>query len=60
MSYSAAKPKPPCVCRHTFAASHDASAASSFAMLASAPHGFFSSNNAAALKRMRFAASTFT
>ena len=38
-SYSAAKPKPPWVCRQTLAASQDASAASSLAMLASAPHG---------------------
>ena len=58
MSYSAAKPKPPCVCRQTFAASHDAFAARYFAMFASAPHGLCASNSAQARKRIRFAAST--
>ena len=47
------------ICRQTFAASHDASAASSFAMFASAPHGWCASNSAHASKRIRFAASTF-
>ena len=44
-----AKPKPPWVWRQALAACHDASAASSFAMLASAPHGSPASNSAAAL-----------
>ena len=48
------------VCTATLAASHDASAASSFAMLASAPHGSPRSNSSAARMRMRSAASTFT
>ena len=60
MSYSAAKPKPPWNCRQALAASHDASAASSFAMFASAPQGLCASNSAQALKRIRFAASTLT
>src|SRR3569832_1367840 len=38
-SYSCAKPKPPGNCRQALAASHDASAASIFAMLACAPQG---------------------
>src|SRR5438132_359569 len=60
MSYSSANPKPPCVWTATLAASHDASAASSFAMLASAPHGSPRSNSSAARTRIRSAASTFT
>ena len=53
-----AKPKPPCVCMHTFAASHDAFAARYFAMFACAPHGWSASNSSQALKRIRLAAST--
>jgi hypothetical protein len=34
MSYSYAKPKPPCVCMQTLAASHEALAARYLAMLA--------------------------
>ena len=48
------------VCTVTFAASHDASAASSFAMLASAPQASPRSNIAAARNRIRSAASTLT
>src|SRR5690606_35657446 len=43
-SYSLAKPKPPWNCRQALAASHDASAASSLAMFAWAPHGWGASN----------------
>src|SRR5690606_13594643 len=43
-SYSLAKPKPPWNCRQALAASHDASAASSLAMFAWAPHGWWASN----------------
>src|SRR5258708_2261386 len=43
MSYSAAKPNPPWVCKHTLAASQEASAANSFAMFASAPQGCLAS-----------------
>jgi hypothetical protein len=53
----AAKPKPPCVCRQTFAASHDAFAARYFAMFASAPHGSCRSNNVQAFHRIKSGAS---
>src|SRR6266850_4342696 len=49
ISYSAAKPKPPWVCRHTLAASQDALAARCLAMFASAPQFSFLSKSAAAL-----------
>src|ERR671937_432457 len=60
MSYSSANPKPPYVCTATFAASHDASAASSFAMFASVAHGRPASNSSAARNRIRSAGSTLT
>src|SRR5207245_11243075 len=56
-SYSAANPYPPCVSSAAFAASHDACDASSFAMLASAPHGLPRSKSHAALSRSSVAAS---
>ena len=49
MSYSRAKAKPPKVVIVASAACHPASDASSFAMLASAPHSWPASNKAAAL-----------
>src|SRR5204863_5569491 len=52
-SYSAAKPKPPCVCRQTLAASNDAFAARYFARFASVPHGWCASNSSQARKRIR-------
>src|SRR6266849_3028336 len=55
-SYSAAKPNPPWVCRHTLAASHDAFAARYFAMFASAPQGLRRSNRSQAFQRIRSAA----
>jgi hypothetical protein len=58
MSYSSAKPKPPCVWMATLAASFEASAASIFAMLASAPHGSPESYRVIAFQRMRSAASS--
>src|SRR5207245_8083613 len=57
-SYSLAKPKPPCICRHTLAASQLALAARYFAMLASAPQGWCASNSSQAFQRIRSAAST--
>src|SRR2546430_10960165 len=58
LSYSAAKPNPPCVWRQTLAASHAAFAASCLAMFASAPQGSPPSKRSHALKRIRLAAST--
>ena len=60
MSYSSAKPKPPCVCRQVSAACQEASDASSFAMLASVPQGMPASNSDAALRTIRLAASVST
>jgi hypothetical protein len=57
-SYSQAKPKPPCVCRHTLAASHDAFAARCLAMLASAPAFKCASIFSHAFQRIRLAASS--
>src|SRR5665213_1658309 len=56
-SYSRAKPKPPWVCKQASAACQEASAASSFAMLASGPQGSAWSNSEAARRTIKFAAS---
>ena len=58
MSYSQARPKPPCVCRQTLPASQLALAASYLAMLASAPAFWWASIFSQARQRIRLAAST--
>src|ERR1700730_16624122 len=57
-SYSDAKPNPPWHCKHALAASQEASAATSNAVLASGPQLLAAANNAQALKRIKLAAST--
>ena len=60
MSYSSAKPKPPCVCKQVSAACQEASEASSLAMFASVPQGRPASSMAAAFCTIRLAASVST
>ena len=56
MSYSTANPNPPWVFSAALPASQEASEASIFAMLASAPHGSPRSKRSAAFQRIRSAA----